>query len=63
MAVEPFVLLLTNKLDVSADLVVLRLQARRVPYLRINVEDAPSCLISVEYPTARWVWKDPGMER
>ena len=59
MAVEPLVLLLTNKLDVSADLVVLRLQARQIPYLRINVEDAPSCLVSAEYPAGRWVWKDP----
>ncbi len=50
---------MTNKLDVSADLVILRLQARQVPYLRINVEDCPSCLISIEFPAGRWIWQDP----
>lgn len=59
MAIESPVLLLTNKLDISADLVVLRLQARQIPYLRINVEDASDCLVCAQYPAGRWVWKDP----
>src|SRR2546426_346002 len=38
---EAYSLLLTNRDDISADLVVLEFQRRSVPYLRFNTEDFP----------------------
>jgi hypothetical protein len=59
VALKPRVLILTNKLDVSADLVVLCLQRRGVEYLRINVEDCPESLTSFSFPECSWSWEDP----
>ena len=35
------ILILTNKLDISADWVVRELDSRRVPFIRLNTEDFP----------------------
>jgi glutathione synthase/RimK-type ligase-like ATP-grasp enzyme len=54
----PEVLILTNKLDISADLVVLEFHSRGVPFLRINAEDFPSMAVTLQLPARQWTIVD-----
>lgn len=49
-------LLLTNKEDISADLVVLELRSRGEHFVRLNVEDAPSIRVENDPRSGQWLW-------
>lgn len=44
------ILIISNKFDLSCDLVILECRKRGVPYTRLNLEDAPNLFFSMEIP-------------
>lgn len=48
-------LVVTNKRDLTSDLIVLELKRRELPYIRLNTEDFANSLIAC-YPTHESVW-------
>lgn len=46
--IEPKVLILASRFDVSCDFVVARLRARRIPYFRLNSEDLTDSILELD---------------
>lgn len=48
------ILLATNKRDITTDFVVLELQRRNIPFVRLNTEDMAACRVTLSPATGGW---------
>lgn len=48
------ILLATNKRDITTDFVVLELQRRSIPFVRLNTEDIAACRVALRPATGGW---------